>query len=341
VAVLAVAGAGAALAASAGTGPPAGAAARPAKMSAGDLISLLRGLLPAGKISRESGTVRPGPSARLVLHNRRGTATVVVDAGRLPASVSATATACPFRADRPYDRCTRRELADGAVLVVDKGHADPLNPASPPMVSAWLTSRSREVVEVTEAAAVSGKASAASRPTLPVTAGRLAAVVCSAAWAPVLATLPPLLSAPPPPSRPAMTARQILATVSRLLPRGLRVTGTEGGAGYADLTVDDGHGTALVTVTAQQWQPHNATIAKLFASGQAGPAGTRVMTSHVRPASRTGAAQWEVDTLAKDGLRILVTEINAAAYGLPVTRADPPITLHQLTAIATSASWRN
>jgi hypothetical protein len=56
-------------------------------------------------------------------------------------------------------------------------------------------------------------------------------------------------------------------------------------------------------------------------------------------ASLADAVLWSVDTVRPDGLRVVVSELNAAGYQQPISRKTPVLSVAQLTAIATSGTW--
>jgi hypothetical protein len=80
---------------------------------------------------------------------------------------------------------------------------------------------------------------------------------------------------------------------------------------------------------------------QLYGSGDETLAdGTRVSVKQ-GPGEKGGAGvvMWTVDTLRKDGLRVVVSAFNAAEQGQSATRAKPALTIEQLRAIALSARW--
>jgi hypothetical protein len=259
---------------------------------------------------------------------------------RLPLPVPAAASGCPDRAYFPYDQCGSRPAPGGAVLTVDQGFADPLAPGGVKRWLALLTTRDGGQIAVTESNASSQKAVTASRPVPPLTADRLAAIATSRVWAPVLAALPAPPEIPAPPGVPRMTGRQILTVLDGALPPALRRSGLEGWDGYANLTADDGNGKSLITVTVQQWNHDDPYLAPLFKGAERLPDSTEAKTRQTTPDARGGGIEWDVDILRPDGLRVLVTELNTPAFGLPATRQDPPLTLRQLTSLALNPGWR-
>lgn len=49
---------------------------------------------------------------------------------------------------------------------------------------------------------------------------------------------------------------------------------------------------------------------------------------------------WTVDTIRKDGFRVVISAFNSGAQNTAATRATPALTMTQLKAIATSGKWQ-
>ncbi|MGW2295884.1 hypothetical protein [Streptomyces violaceorubidus] len=79
---------------------------------------------------------------------------------------------------------------------------------------------------------------------------------------------------------------------------------------------------------------------QVFGKARELPDGTRVLTSRA-PSSKGGAraVEWRADTLTTDGLRILVSEVNARAHRLPGTRSTPVLSLDRLVRVARDPAW--
>jgi hypothetical protein len=232
-------------------------------------------------------------------------------------------------------------MNDGSVLVIDRGYADPLAPHGIQQWTAELTTAGGRQTVVTESNAVTAQSTTATRSTPPLTLGQLTTAVRYKSWAPLLTALPTPAAGPPAPSAALLTQQQILTTLKTLLPPSLDVSDVEGAAkGYVDLLVNDGHGPSLLTLTDQQWEPQDPNIAQVFKAAAQQPDGTRLLTRKTPSQDGTGTTQWEADILYPDGHRILVTELNAPAYGLTSTRPQLPLTLGQLATIVRSPSWQ-
>ncbi|MEV8637868.1 hypothetical protein AB0395_40090 [Streptosporangium sp. NPDC051023] len=313
-------------------------------VSAQQMVHLLQTLLPQGKPSAQQGQgqglsdqpVFP-PSAQLVLDEGGNTATVKVSLTRWPVPVPAQYSQCPDTAYHPYSHCTQTLLPAGAELVLDRSPRNENHPNGAELLSALLTYKDGKQVFVSE----TGSSSDNKTVGLPLTLKQLATIATSAVWQPILAKMP----APPAGARTGSVARlsgrQISHIIGRLLPTGLRAAGEGGSDGFGHLTVDDGHGASLIAVNVQQWKPGDPAMTKLFHNAGTLPDGTRINTQQ-GPAPRGGAGtiEWTVDTLRRDGLRVVISAVNAGAYRLPASRGEPALTLDQLKQIALDPAWQ-
>ncbi|MFI7691223.1 hypothetical protein ACIBQ6_19285 [Nonomuraea sp. NPDC049655] len=305
-------------------------------VSAQQMVHLLQTQLPPGEFSGQHGqgvSAQPGPapSAQLLFQAGGRRATVTVKLNRWPVPVPVQYAQCPDTAYHPYSHCTRTRLAGGATLVQDRSPRQEEHPSAGQLLTALLTyADGRQVL-----------ASQAGSSALPLTPEQLAAVASSPRWHPVLAAMPAPAAAARKGSIARLSAPQISRIIERLLPKGLRAGQPGGADGFGHLTVDDGHGKSLVAVNVQQWKPGDPAMTQLFGQAATLPDGTRVGTRQ-GPAQRggAGAVEWTVDTLRADGLRVVISAVNAAAYRLPAGRRAPALTLEQLRQIALDAAWR-
>ncbi len=305
------------------------------------MVQLLSQLLPPGEISQTSGRGSEAsgrPSAGLTYDDGRGAVRISVTVGRVSLPVPPNTRDCLDRARYPYDRCTRSELPHGATLLANRGYVNAVDPKGARRWLAVLTTRDGGQIGVTESSAATGSPV---RPNLALPMSRLVSIVTSKLWSPVLDAVPI-----PPKSSPPVTAvlsgSEILSAMQQLLPRGWQAADEYGAEkGYASMTVNDGQGKCLLTVTVQRWSPGSPEIAQLFAGAAVRPDGTRVLTRRLPVAGGAGGTfQWDADVLVTDGLRIVVSEVNAPAFGLPATRAVPLLSIPQLRAIALSSRWK-
>ncbi|MFJ7497284.1 hypothetical protein ACIQZB_40405 [Streptomyces sp. NPDC097727] len=207
-------------------------------------------------------------------------------------------------------------------------------------MTAVLTFADGRQLVLSESTVPDGSGAARTRTALPLTLSQLTAVAGSTTWKPLLASLPDAPSRPAPSIVQTLPASRITRIISGSLPGELRVADESGQPGFGHLTVDDGHGKCLIAVTVQRWKPDDPAIGKVFGDARRLPDGTRVMTSKA-PATRggAGAVEWQADTLAKDGLRVLVSEVNARAYRLRGARSTPVLSIDQLIRIALNSAW--
>jgi hypothetical protein len=311
--------------------------------SSGSVVQVLRALLPAGVITQESSQGADPQQAvptvgRVVFDDGHGAAAITAGVIRLPLPVPTALSTCPYRSQRPYDQCTQQLLANGSELVIDQSYLNPLQPHGLKLWSALLTYANGAQISLAQINAASPTSAAASRPTPPLTSRQLSTVATSNLWAPLISVTPSLPAPPAPPTTAELTRQQILTTLTHLLPAGLRIADAEGEKGYADLTVDDGHGIALLTVTVQQWTPGQPDLARLFARSTTQPDGTR-LTTHQDPSKGRNTVEWEADALHAHNVRIVIAEVNTSALGLDATRPNPPLTLNQLAGIALNSIW--
>jgi hypothetical protein len=137
-----------------------------------------------------------------------------------------------------------------------------------------------------------------------------------------------------------VSAQQITGVLRKLLPTGLRVADEGGADGFGHVTVDDGQGKSLVAMNVQRWQPDDPAISGIFKTADTLPDGTRLTTHQGRPTrGGEGVTEWTVDTFRKDGLRVVISAVNARAYGIPATRKIPALTTSQLRQIALDPLW--
>ncbi|WUD77321.1 hypothetical protein OG937_39265 [Streptomyces sp. NBC_00510] len=306
------------------------------------MLSILRTVLPEGTVSEQHGqgpdgnTGRP-PSAQVVLARDGRAARLTVTLNRYSLPVPEQFSTCPDSAYHPYSHCTQARLSDGALLTQDRSPVDEKRPSGAHVLTTLLTHKDGTQVFVSQAPGATGSPTAGEAP-LPLTAKDLAAIAGSPAWKPVLPATPVPRTAPPGSSLvPRMTGRQITDTIADLLPPALRIAQQDGSLGFGHLTADDGRGKSLIAVNVQQWKAGSPALDELFHSARTLPDGI-----HAAPSSHggAGAVEWTVDTLRPDGLRVVITAVNAPAYQLPASRAEPVLTTRQLQRIALDSAWR-
>ena len=317
------------------------------------MAAVLRALLPAGNVSMVTGQTGPTAaggrmsaprplSTELIFDDGHGPGRITVTLNRLPVPVPVESSRCPDIAYHPYSHCVSRDLPDGARLLLDQS---PVHDTAPSGVQKWATLLVRPDGRLVLAAAINARDDQDNNPTRlapPLTLDQLTTIATSPTWQPFFATLPtPSTNAPTQQAPRAITAEQITTILTPLLPAGLHIADQGGSAGFAHLTVDDGHGKSLVTVNVQQWKPNDPAILDLFKNADTLPDGTRIRTEQAPPPQGgRGAIAWTVDTLRSNGLRVLVSAVNASAYVVPATRPNPALTIPQLKQIALDPTWQ-
>ncbi|MFI5998157.1 hypothetical protein ACIBAC_40670 [Streptomyces sp. NPDC051362] len=335
------------LATALGTVVLAGCSSSPAstEVSAQEMVQRLESLLPPGKVSGQQGQGQngkpgtPPPSAQLVLGEGGKAVQVAVTLNRYPLPVPAQFSQCPDAAYHPYSQCTHSSLPGGAQLVLDQSPQDEANPSGSKRRTVLLTSKQGAQVAVSE---VSSGKRAAGDSTLPLSLKQLSAIATSNKWKTALTVIPTPPASTKKGSVPQLTGPQISGLIKKLLPPGLHAAHQGGSEGFGHLVVDDGHGKSLVAVNTQRWKPHDPAMTKLFKQAETLPDGTRISLKK-GPASQGGqdSVEWSVDTIRKDGLRVVISALNAAAYQLPADRSEPALTTKQLKAIALDTAWQH
>ncbi|MFI5635038.1 hypothetical protein ACIA8E_37980 [Streptomyces sp. NPDC051664] len=318
----------------------------PTPASAQQMVYLLESLLPQGKYSAQHGQGqggRPGspPSAELILEVGGKAAKVTVALNRYPLPVPAQLAQCPDTAYHPYSQCAQSQLPGGARLVRDQSPRDEDKPSGGKVRSVLLTHKDGTQVFVSETGGLDGK-TAAGNTALPLSLEQLSAIATDTAWKPLLSAMPaPRTGGPRTGSVSEMTGAQITHVIKELLPAGLHAAQEGGSQGFGHVVVDDGHGKSLVAVNVQRWKPDDANMTKLFEKADTQSDGTRVTVRKSPPSQGgKGAVEWSVDTFRKDGLRVVISAVNAGAYKLPASRTEPALKIGQLQQIALAPTWR-
>ncbi|MCX4549181.1 MULTISPECIES: hypothetical protein [unclassified Streptomyces] len=320
-------------------------------ISGAQMVSTLKGLLPAGEFSRTEGRGTSdglGPLAYGVFDDGKGKSAISLSVGRVAAPGAATAdneqVTCPDKALARFDACHAERLADGSRLMILQGYEYPDGRADTKDWTATLRTPDGLLVQVSEWNAAQEKDAPVSRPEPPLSPALLKALVTADAWRAVgkAVPVPKPEKAPPVRRSPGASGKDIGAALRSLLPHGVKVTGSGGQQEeYAYVTVDDGKGGTFVQINVQ---PNMADVAdELVANGQHVETlddGTKVITSK-EPGEKGGAGvvQWTADTLRPDGFRVVVMEMNTATLQGPATRKAPALTMEQLRSIAVSDAW--
>ncbi|MFJ2650286.1 hypothetical protein ACIO1C_26620 [Streptomyces sp. NPDC087420] len=331
-----------------------------AGVSGAELTKILTGLLPGGTLSEVSAR-GPGDSPSAVVSG-------VFDDGKGPAAISVVLThlggkpgipetQCPDQVFVPYESCSRSRLPDGSALRIFQGFEGPdLKEGVKRWQATWMNGGF--LVDVTEYNAPAEKGAQVSRPEPPLGAAELRALVTSKEWSGPLRALP---AAPPGkdanrtagPSESSTAGAgkgtggsavtvpgSVRETFLSLLPKRVKVL-EQGGQEdeYAYAVVDDGKGAGFVQINVQ---PDMLDVADdLYGEGATTlPDGTLLKTTK-EPSEKggKGAVMWTADTMRPDGLRVVVSALNAGGFHADATRKAPVLSIAQLTALATSEKW--
>lgn len=309
----------------------------------GEMVDELRRLLPVGSVTEATAhkATESAESAELVFDDGRGESKIVLTIVRWGLPVPSWASDCPDSSSYPTSTCTTHAQPDGSHIQEIVLPADANKPAG--AVKTWttrLTMQDGSQVVALEINAPSRSAVTPTRSTPPLSQDQLRSLTTAQVWQSFLdaLTAPPGGAAPTPTPR---TAARITNILTALLPTGLEVADTGGSDEFGHLTVDNGLGKSLVAVNVQMVKPENHKAMKeIFAGGRTLRDDTLLATRREHPAEGgPDTIQWTADTLRLDGLRVVVSSLNARAYHLPAGRRDPGLTLSQLEQIALDPHW--
>ncbi|MEU1190278.1 hypothetical protein [Streptomyces sp. NPDC005859] len=319
-----------------------------------DMVDTLQQLLPEGEFRstevRGTGDKLP-PLVAGVFDDGKGEGSVSVGLGRIPADAgeidpSTAVMPCPEGEQSVLDSCRTELLSDGSALTVYQGYEYPDRRENLKSWGADLVTPAGQHVSVSEWNAAAEKGKPVTRPEPPLTTRQLKTLAAASEWRRIADAIPAEGKKPVSPSgssaRPAeMAGWLILRKLTLLLPKGLEtVRNGSQETGYGYLVVDDGKGASLVQVNVQ---PDMSDVAdELYGSNaETLSDGTRVATKQ-GPGEKGGAGvvMWTVDTMRKDGMRVVVSAFNAAEQDKAATRAKPALTIGQLRAIALSPRWQ-
>lgn len=332
------------------------------RVTAQRMITLLKSALPPGTTTGEqgrgsgvkgAGDLVGAPYAALVFDDGHGPGLVSVSLNHAPSGQGAdSGTRCPDHAHTQFDTCDRSVLADGSVLVLLKGYEYPDRRVDTKNWRATLTTRDGHVIDAMEWNSTAEKGAPDSRPDPPLTAAQLTALVNVSLWKPVFDALGPVKApagpAPGASTAPATTAvghtvpgPAISAVLRGLIPAGMRRGDADDSEGFAQLTVDDGHGRTLIEVNVEHWAPEAPDTLAFFSGAETLADGTRLLVSQ-GPAEKggSGTVHWTAQILRPNGRRIVLAELNASGYQQPATRSAPVFTIDRLRAMVLSPDWK-
>lgn len=311
-----------------------------------ELISTLERLLGHGSFTEQSGrgtADRQGPHATLVWDDGEGRSLVSVSLEQVePGSENARQwTECPDKTFAAYDRCKSSRLEDGSVLTVLQGYVYPDKREPTKAWSADLVTPSGQHVSVTEVNSAAEKGGPITREEPPLDAVELKRLVTAPAWLEAVDAIPePSGPTPTAPAPEESAATDIRKTLADLLPDGVEVVARGGDAsGWGYVVVDDGEGKSLVEINVQPAMG-DLLVESMFDGAEEVGDGTMLVT-HQDAGDKgvPGAVRWTVDTVRINGLRVVVSALNAGGPHDAPSRAKPALTMEQLKEIALSSQW--
>ncbi|MFI0238159.1 hypothetical protein [Streptomyces sp. NPDC016845] len=316
------------------------------QLSAEQVIAVLEGLLPEGKVSERDGRgTDDSPSAHLVYDDGDGKSAIGVSISAVDPDGATTGEmfACPDKAFVPYDSCTDRKMSDGSRLLLMRGYEYSDKRVDTKMWHAVYMSPEGYTVDASEWNAAAQKDAPVTRPEPALSIAQLKTLVTSPKWRPVMRAIGEALpEKAAPPTAEGLGKAAVLKNLKSLLPKRVGVTG-EGGqdGGYAYVVVDDGKGGSLVQINVQSGMQD--VSGDLFGPGdETLPDGTRVAThkSSGDDKGGSGIVMWSADMMRPDGFRVVVSAFNSASQKTDATRERPALTMAELKKIALSQKWQ-
>ncbi|MET9056412.1 MULTISPECIES: hypothetical protein [Streptomyces] len=326
-------------------------------VSGDDLVRTLRELLPEGTFTAGETRGTDGelpPLVTGVFDDGEGPGALSLGLDRItadgdePIDPRALVLPCPENGQENeqengqggMDSCTSEVLSDGSALTVYQGYEYPDRREDTKAWGADLVTPEGYRVSLLEWNAPAEKGEPVSRPEPPLSVAQLKKVAGAEVWRGIIASLPV-------PEKPAsagsgpsaqMPATVVMRKLALLLPKGLDRTAADSQEGFGSFVLDDGKGASLVQVNVQ---PGMSDLSReLFGGAEILDDGTLIVTHQV-PGEKAGAdvVMWTVDTLRKDGLRVVVSAFNTGDQNQDATRAEPALTMNQLRDIALGARW--
>ncbi|MFB7262923.1 hypothetical protein ACFCXH_12245 [Streptomyces nojiriensis] len=316
-------------------------------VTADRMIGNLKSLLPGGRLTepKARGTDDElGPRVGAVYDDGKGPAAISLRLQRVdPFGSQARAhTECEDRNLQSYDDCRTEQLSDGSRLLLHQGYEYPDRRTDTKVWRAVLVTVQGFLVDASEWNAAADKDAPVSRTDPPLTIAQLKGLVTSDTWHAALNDLPAADPEPAPrPESIALRDRKAVDALEQLMNRlGITVPiASKGGQGtyYGYVVLDDGKGRSLVQINVQP-----TANSMLFTDNSAVTTesdGTKVKVTAGPGEKNRGVTQWKVDTLRKDGLRVVLSAFNTADQNGPATRPAPALTAEQLRKIALAPEW--
>ncbi|MFI2430631.1 hypothetical protein [Streptomyces sp. NPDC018693] len=326
--------------------PTATTTATPSGVTAEQMMSTVKSLLPEGDVSQErsEGTEKPMmmPFASFVFDDGKGAAAMSVNLDRVePGSEDARLFGtCPDKRLTDYDDCSVQRLPDGSVLRILQTYEYSDRREDTKVWYGDLITAKGQRVTLGEWNAPAEKGEPVSRPEPPLSPEQLKSFVTAKEWLALIDAIPeedkPTAAPAEPPA--GIGGQRIVVTLTGLLPQGVKVVdkGSQDSE-YAYVVVDDGKGESFVQINVQ---PDMSDVRhQLFGAGsETLDDGTQVATRQGR-GEKADLVMWTVDTMRPDGRRVVISAFNSGTQKDPATRETPALTMEQLRNIALSPRW--
>jgi hypothetical protein len=321
----------------------------PGGVTADQMISTLKSLLPQGEVSGEAGRGSQEPMtppyASVVFDDGQGAGQISVGLSRVePGSPHVREMSeCPDPALVPDSECETQRLPGGSVLKIFKGYEYPDRRENTRIWTAELITASGQHVHVSEWNAPAEKGQPVSRPEPPLSTEQLKGLATAEQWLPLVDAIPEDKRKKPgsgQEAHPGLRGERIAAILTMVLPDGVEVVSKgHQESDFAYAVVDDGKGESYVQVNVQTGM--NDVAGSLFGpDDETLDDGTRVSVQQ-GPGEKgvDGVVMWTVDTLRPDGRRVVISAFNAASQTTAPTRAEPALSVAQLREIALDRQW--
>ncbi|MEU5319474.1 hypothetical protein AB0G67_22450 [Streptomyces sp. NPDC021056] len=313
-------------------------------VSGQELISTLKEQLGYGKFSQETGRgTEDAPYAWLVWDDGDGGSVVSVSMDRVePGTEQARQwTECPDKTFTPYDSCRTSRLDNGSVLRILQGYEYPDKREPTKHWTADLVTPKGQHVAVYEWNAEAEKGSPVTREDPPLDAAELKKLVTAPAWLTAVDAIPKEdKSSLAKPEETSPGSGDIRKDLAYLMPDDVEVVSRGGDAsGWGYVVVDDGKGRSLVEINVQP-DMGDLTGESIFEGAETVGEGTMLVTREdAGDKDVSGTVRWTVDTVRINGLRVVVSALNAGGPHDAPSRDKPALTMEQLKKIALSSKW--
>ncbi|MFJ6485571.1 MULTISPECIES: hypothetical protein [unclassified Streptomyces] len=316
-------------------------------VTAEQMIANLKSLLPGGRLTEPEarGTdAELGPRVGVVYDDGKGPAAISLSLQRVdPFGSGARAqTECGDENLHAYDACRTEQLPDGSRLLLHQGYEYPDRRTDTKVWRAVLVTAQGFLVDASEWNAAVDKGAPVSRTDPPLTIAQLKTLVTSDTWHPALNDLPAADPEPAPaPESIVLRDRKAVDALEQLLNQfaiTVPIVSKGGQGSYGYVVHDDGKGKSLVQINVQPNANPSGFTGNSAVTEESD--GTKVKVMAGPGEKDRSVTQWKVDTLRKDGLRVVVSAFNTADQNGPTTRPAPALTMAQLRQIALAPEWK-